>query len=618
MIVIVKEEVTKILMARNFCKFFRKGNRFRRDNRFGNGTNRFRRGHRNNFGNKCGESLKQKGACYNFRIEGHFTSVESRRRIRLFLEEHRAIVKTTMNIKTTQHDSWRSTLKSGFTKHMTKNRRLFTLYKASDGEHVIFGSNLKARSSVEMILLMVTITNVEHVSGLAFNLISVGIQGNANNTTKNEVLTSRVLELFHLGYSQTSKAYIVLNKETMRIKESLNVTFDESLPEPKSSPLEEDDRIDEPIIQDLNGLPSLQVNVSDEGYPKSLKEAIDHPIEQAFEDSSSDSDFDVDLYLNDEEENRDNVVVSKTPNLKEENRDMFSSINEAIKLMLAVATNMSCVVENDIGKEESKDNLKEYSQEHLEGDALDLWIPTLKQEGATIWEEHVQLTIVIQDFQTLNMKLSRTTNDELTTEEAKQVEADDQAIQTILMGLPEDIYVVVDSCNSAKEIWLHVQQMMKGTNIKNAGNQIGYNAGQNAGIRIRQNAGNLIRLIVVPGFKNQNENESVVAAQAKNNGNWNNAYQIRCYNCQGIEEARVQLQAKEFDLMVVADDCEETEEVNGNCILMDDLQQASTSGTQADKAPVYNSDGSAEVIKKITMRQLELFQAYDEESESAH
>ncbi|GJR67161.1 hypothetical protein Tco_0013226 [Tanacetum coccineum] len=66
----------------------------------------------------------------------------------------------------------------------------------------------------------------------------------------------------------------------MRIEESLNVTFDESLPEPKLSPLEEDDRIDEPIIQDLNGSPSLQVNVSDEDYPKSIKEARGHPIEQ--------------------------------------------------------------------------------------------------------------------------------------------------------------------------------------------------------------------------------------------------------------------------------------------------------------------------------------------------
>ena len=37
-------------------------------------------------------------------------------------------------------------------------------------------------------------------------------------------------ECVFLGYSQTSKAYIVLNKKTMRIEESLNVTFNESLP----------------------------------------------------------------------------------------------------------------------------------------------------------------------------------------------------------------------------------------------------------------------------------------------------------------------------------------------------------------------------------------------------
>ncbi|GKG44814.1 hypothetical protein Tco_0486252, partial [Tanacetum coccineum] len=31
---------------------------------------------------------------------------------------------------------------------------------------------------------------------------------------------------------------------------------------------------------------------------------------------------------------------------------------------------------------------------------------------------------------------------------------DDQAIQTILLGLPEDIYAAVDSCEIAQEIWL--------------------------------------------------------------------------------------------------------------------------------------------------------------------
>nr|GEU94644.1 hypothetical protein [Tanacetum cinerariifolium] len=56
-------------------------------------------------------------------------------------------------------------------------------------------------------------------------------------------------------------------------------------------------------------------------------------------------------------------------------------------------------------------------------------------------------------------------DDELSEKELKQIEADDQAIQTILLGLPKDIYAAVDSCETAQEIWLRVQQMMKGSDI---------------------------------------------------------------------------------------------------------------------------------------------------------
>nr|GFD52060.1 hypothetical protein [Tanacetum cinerariifolium] len=46
------------------------------------------------------------------------------------------------------------------------------------------------------------------------------------------------------------------------------------------------------------------------------------------------------------------------------------------------------------------------------------------------------------------------------------------------------------------------------------------------------------------------------------------------------EEAGIQLQAEEFDLMAAAAaDLDEIKEVNENCILMAHLQQASTSGT---------------------------------------
>nr|GEY94832.1 hypothetical protein [Tanacetum cinerariifolium] len=44
------------------------------------------------------------------------------------------------------------------------------------------------------------------------------------------------------------------------------------------------------------------------------------------------------------------------------------------------------------------------------------------------------------------------TDDEFSDKELKQIKADNQAIQTILLGLPEDIYATVDSCEAAQEI----------------------------------------------------------------------------------------------------------------------------------------------------------------------
>ncbi|GJY22755.1 retrovirus-related pol polyprotein from transposon TNT 1-94 [Tanacetum coccineum] len=56
-------------------------------------------------------------------------------------------------------------------------------------------------------------------------------------------------ECVFLGYSQNSKAYIILNKHTRKIKESLNVTFDETPPPSKTSPLEDDDLDEEEAIK---------------------------------------------------------------------------------------------------------------------------------------------------------------------------------------------------------------------------------------------------------------------------------------------------------------------------------------------------------------------------------
>ncbi|GJX94559.1 retrovirus-related pol polyprotein from transposon TNT 1-94 [Tanacetum coccineum] len=52
-----------------------------------------------------------------------------------------------------------------------------------------------------------------------------------------------------LGYSQNSKAYIILNKQTMKVEESLSVTFDETPLPPKISPLEDDELVEEEAIE---------------------------------------------------------------------------------------------------------------------------------------------------------------------------------------------------------------------------------------------------------------------------------------------------------------------------------------------------------------------------------
>nr|GEV22251.1 Gag-Pol polyprotein [Tanacetum cinerariifolium] len=213
------------------------------------------------------------------------------------------------------------------------------------------------------------------------------------------------------------------------------------------------------------------------------------------------------------------------------------------------------------------------------------------------------------------------TDDALTKKELRQIEADNQAIQTILLGLLKDIYTVVDSCETAQEIWLRVASLndarlgteehwkgiMKDDLMPKAITDF-LDQSSSKKERVTKSFDvmpNIMSsflgkgfqypngLIVVPGIANQNSNGNgnVVAARAEGNAIGNNGNQIRCYNCRGLG---IQLQTEEFYLMAAAADLDQIEEVNTNYILMANLQQALTSDTQTDKAPVYDSDRSAE------------------------
>nr|GEV36492.1 hypothetical protein [Tanacetum cinerariifolium] len=169
--------------------------------------------------------------------------------------------------------------------------------------------------------------------------------------------------------------------------------------------------------------------------------------------------------------------------------------------------------------------------------------------------------------------------------------------------------------------------------------------GGNGGNQFRQYAGQNARNLA--GYNdvigNQIGNGNLVAARAKGNTVGQNGNQIRCYNCRGVghyarnctvrprrrdaaylqtrlliaqkEEAGIQLQAEEYDLMPAAADIDEIKEVNANCILMANLQQASTLGTQTDSIPVYDSDGSDEVHNYENCYDNELLNTFTQEEQ---
>nr|GEY20812.1 hypothetical protein [Tanacetum cinerariifolium] len=110
--------------------------------------------------------------------------------------------------------------------------------------------------------------------------------------------------------------------------------------------------------------------------------------------------------------------------------------------------------------------------------------------------------------------------------------------------------------------------------------------------QLGMNIGQDRQMQMVGGNGNQNRNGNLVAAQEVN---------ANCILMANLQQAST---SEEYDLMAAAADLDEIEEVDANCILMANLQQASTLGTQTDSAPVYDTDGSAEndnnVISKDT------------------
>ncbi|GJW43755.1 hypothetical protein Tco_0072554 [Tanacetum coccineum] len=149
--------------------------------------------------------------------------------------------------------------------------------------------------------------------------------------------------------------------------------------------------------------------------------------------------------------------------------------------------------------------------------------------------------------------------------------------------------------------------------MQNVENQVVQNTVQNPGI---QTVENMNGLSVVSGIANQHGNGDVVAAQAEvKPRKLDAAYLQKQMQIAQKEEAGIQLTSEEFDFMAAAGACEETERANANCTLENNLQLASTSGTQSDKAPVYDSDGSTEVHHSENCYDNDIFNMFTQEEQ---
>ncbi|GJW92913.1 zf-CCHC domain-containing protein [Tanacetum coccineum] len=208
--------------------------------------NLFGKGRGNSFRNKGGESSKQKGAYYNCIIEGYFAS-ECRKP-----KENKAFI----------GGAWSDSENGNELQNDATCLMAIDSQEVYDGRHVIFGSSLKGKV----------------VSRVSFTKVDCTISKNGKTQAKGHRRNG--LYTCKLGDNSKQQIYLasVVDNSTLWHRRLGHANM--SLPSPKLYPSVEDDRINEPIVQDLNRSPSLQVNVSDEGYPKSLKEARGHPMEQ--------------------------------------------------------------------------------------------------------------------------------------------------------------------------------------------------------------------------------------------------------------------------------------------------------------------------------------------------
>nr|GEU65265.1 retrovirus-related Pol polyprotein from transposon TNT 1-94 [Tanacetum cinerariifolium] len=215
----------------------------------------------------------------------------------------------------------------------------------------------------------------------------------------------------------------------------------------------------------------------------------------------------------------------------------------------------------------------------------------------------------------VNETFHKQTDDELSEKELKQVKADDQAIQTILLRLPEDIYAAIEKKKAKLFNEWERFTSTDGESIESYYHRFSklmndFKRNEHFPEKIASN------LKFLNNLQPEWSRHVTIVHETKHlhTADYTQVYDFLKYNQKENPNGKGNIVATraEGNATGYNADLDEIEEVNANYILMANLQQASTSGTQTDKAPVYDSDGLVELGEECKYDKILYDKAYND------
>nr|GEW48099.1 retrovirus-related Pol polyprotein from transposon TNT 1-94 [Tanacetum cinerariifolium] len=255
--------------------------------------------------------------------------------------------------------------------------------------------------------------------------------------------------------------------------------------------------------------------------------------------------------------------------------------------------------------EECYDGIKNITAHHNDWDTVNLEKPNKNVNG---WKDKVvpesdgsPTTTTERVFETYK---------NVTQEIRDQLNAEAKAVQIILTGIDNDIYLTVDACSNACEMWKAIERN-KGKAIVNSPQPI-YDQEPSMVDEDDETSKNkeIDKLMALISLSNGN----VAGARETVGSSVVQKSSIQCYNC---KEFRIQLNAKQADWRDDTDDDElEDQELEAHYMYMAQLQEVSPDA--ADSGPIFDDEPLQKVSNDDHYNVFAMESVHPKESKSVH